>query len=167
MDKYRGADIGVVVDCEHGYLVIPSYTTATAFDLDGKQLKHFQGEASHFANFFGAMHSRKISDLNGEILQGHISSALCHTANTSYRLGLQESPDAMREKLKGDADALESLGRMQEHLGQNGVALDKTPATFGAFLKVNPETERYEDNAQADKYLSRDYRAPFVVPEKV
>ncbi|HWY77555.1 MAG TPA: Gfo/Idh/MocA family oxidoreductase, partial [Verrucomicrobiae bacterium] len=28
MDKYRGADVGIVVDCEHGYMVIPSYSEA-------------------------------------------------------------------------------------------------------------------------------------------
>ncbi|HLX69980.1 MAG TPA: Gfo/Idh/MocA family oxidoreductase, partial [Verrucomicrobiae bacterium] len=51
MDSYRDASIGVVIDCEHGQLVIPSYTTAIARDNDGKEIRRFEGAASHFQNF--------------------------------------------------------------------------------------------------------------------
>jgi predicted dehydrogenase len=59
MDNYRGASIGIVIDCENGYVVIPSYSTATAFDRDGNVIRKFEGEASHHANFIMAVHSRK------------------------------------------------------------------------------------------------------------
>jgi hypothetical protein len=32
---------------------------------------------------------------------------------------------------------------------------------------MNPKTERFKGNAAADALLTRPYRAPFVVPEKV
>jgi len=51
MDRYRGADIGVVVDCEGGSMVIPSYSRALAYDKEGKEIKTFEGGASHYENF--------------------------------------------------------------------------------------------------------------------
>ena len=168
MDSYRGAGVGVVIDCEHGYMVIPSYTRADVFDKEGKKLRpSFDASGNHFANFIAAVRSRKHTDLHADILQGHLSSALCHTGNISYILGKQTSPDEMREKIKGQPEAVESLGRMQGHLGANGVDLTKTPAVLGEFLKMNPETERFGWGSKANHLLTRDYRKPFVVPAQV
>ena len=167
MDKLRGADIGIIVDCEGGSMVIPSYSKANVFDKDGKNFKNFDGPEHHFANFIAAVRSRKSSDLHADILEGHLSSALCHTGNISYRLGKQGSPEELKEKLKGNADALDCLGRMQEHLKLNDVDLSKTPATMGEFLKMDPHSETFIGNRAANRMLSRNYRKPFVVPEKV
>jgi len=167
MDKYKGASIGVVIDCEHGHMVIGSYESAIVFDNDWKEIKKFAGDASHYENFIKAVRSRKSSDLNADILEGHLSSALCHTANISYRLGSQESPDKIREKIKGDKDAQESFDRFSTHLDANGVDLNATKATFGMLLKMDRKTERFPWNAKANALLTRQYRKPFVVPEKV
>jgi hypothetical protein len=32
---------------------------------------------------------------------------------------------------------------------------------------MDPQTERFIDNAQADQLLTREYRKPFVVPKSV
>ena len=64
MDKYHGASIGVVVDCEGGRVVIPSYDTAIVFDKEGKEIKKFSEGGDHFANFIKAVRSRKHTDLN-------------------------------------------------------------------------------------------------------
>ena len=167
MDKYRGVSIGVVVDCEGGSMVISDYTGAKVLDKDGAEIKRFKGSSSHFANFIDAVRSRKPSDLHADILEGHLSSALCHTGNISYRLGKTQSPEEMREAVKSNKDLAEALGRMEEHLAANNVDLKKTPATLGTVLKMNPQIERFIDNAQADQMLTRDYRKPFVVPAKV
>jgi len=167
MDNYDGASIGIVIDCEHGRLVIPTYTDARAYDTDGKQIKRFQGNASHFANFFGAMRSRKVADLHADIEQGFLSSALCHTANISYRLGEHMQPEKLREAISSDHELSESVGRMMEHLGANGVDLAKTPATLGALLTMDPTTERFIGNDKANDLLTRDFRKPFVVPTEV
>src|SRR5262249_43161021 len=81
MDGYHGADIGVVTDCEGGSMVISDYNGARIFDKSGQELKKFQAASSHFANFIDAVRSRKYTDLKADILEGHLSSALCHTGN--------------------------------------------------------------------------------------
>jgi predicted dehydrogenase len=167
MDKYRGVSIGVVVDCEGGTMVIPNYSSATILDKDGSEIKKFSGSSSHFANFIDAVRSRKPGDLHAPVLEGHLSSALCHTGNISYRLGKTQSPEETREAVKGNKDLAESLGRMEEHLGANNVDLNKTPTTMGAALKMDPLTERFIGSPEADQLLTRDYRKPFVVPAKV
>jgi hypothetical protein len=56
---------------------------------------------------------------------------------------------------------------MAAHLDANGVDLEKTKATLGAVLKMNTKEEKFTNNRAANKLLTRDYREPFVVPEKV
>ena len=167
MDNYDGASIGVVVDCEGGRVVIPSYETATVFDKAGKQIKKFSEGGDHFANFIKAVRSRKHTDLNADIQEGHLSAALCHTANISYRLGRKHSPDEVREAVRNNPEMAEALGRMDEHLAANQVDLKKAPATLGEVLKVDVKKESFVGNHAASQLRTRDYRKPFVVPEKV
>ncbi len=167
MDKYHGASIGIVTDCEDGSMVIPSYNNANILDKDGNEIKKFKGGSSHFANFIDAVRSRRHTDLKADILEGHLSSALCHTANVSYRLGQPHSPEEIRDAVKDNKDLAEALGRMEEHLGANNVDLHKSPATLGKLLNMDPKTERFLENPEANRLLTREYRAPFVVPEKV
>ena len=167
MDHYHGASIGVVADCENGRLVIPSYEEAIVYDKDDKEIKRWKAGGDHFGNFIKAIRSRKHTDLVADAEEGHISAALCHTANISYRLGKKESSDKIRDAIKNDKDATEALGRMEEHLAANDVDCKKTPVTLGAVLKMDVKGERVIDNAAANKMLTREYRKPFVVPEKV
>ncbi len=83
------------------------------------------GTEDHFYNFIEAMRSRRVEDLNCDILEGHLSAVLFHMANISYRLG-------------------------------------KT-------LTFDPKTETFVDEGakEANQFLTRDYREPFVVPEQV
>lgn len=63
----------------------------------------------HFANFLKAVRSRRVSDLNCDVLEGHLSAALCHLANISYRVGGRSLEfDAAKERFVNDdeADAL-------------------------------------------------------------
>jgi len=84
---------------------------------------HTSSRILHRENFIKAVRSRNPADLNADILEGHLSSALCHLANISYRLGRELLFDAHNERFVGDE--------------------------------------------QADGYLKRWYRHPFVVPEEV
>ena len=131
MDKYRSQSVGNIVECENGYL-----SGTSAFDKEGKEIKKFTGSGeSHMANFIRAVRSRKSSDLNADILEGHLSSALCHTGNISYRLGKLASPGECLEAIKADKDAVESLDRFKAHLAANKIDLEETKATLGAFRK--------------------------------
>jgi predicted dehydrogenase len=167
MDDYHGASIGVVVDCEGGSLVIPSYTKAIVYDAAGREIKTFEADGNHFENFIQAVRSRRAADLHADISEGHISAALVHAGNISYRFGQRLAPEAIRDARKGDHDLGESLGRMEEHLRANQVDLHLTPLTLGAVLKMNPKTEHFTNHRQANQLLKREYRASFVVPEKV
>src|SRR4029450_5360863 len=116
MDKYKGGSVAVVIECEGGYILVPDYNKAVVVDKNGQEIKRFTGATSHHANFIDAVKSRKRSDLNADILEGHLSSALCHTGNISYRLGQQAAPEQIRERIKGDKEAVESFERFSEHL---------------------------------------------------
>ena len=170
MDSFMGSKVGVVIHCEGGYITVPSYTSSTAYDKAGKVIKTWKeekggGEAPHFKNFVEGVRSRKHEELYADILQGHLSSALCHTGNIAYRLGLKAAPGEIREKIKGDREASATVERMFDHLKANEINLDTDQLTLGPVLKMNPQTEKFIGHAAADKLLTRDYRKPFVVPE--
>lgn len=167
MPKYMGDSVGCSIECEGGRVQVPDYTKAFALDKNGKQIQEFKGTSSHYENFIKAVRSRKASDLHADISEGHISSSLCHTGNISYRLGTAAAPEEIRERIKGDRDALNTFNRMAEHLGQNNVDLNKTKATLGRFLKMDVAQEKFVDSSDADAMLTREYRKPFVVPAKV
>lgn len=162
-----GAGVGVIVECEGGTVVVPSYSGAVIFDKEGREMKKFEGSEDHFKNFINACRSRRVEDLHADILEGHLSSALCHTGNISHRLGKKEKPAAILEQIKGDAFAAESFARMQEHLGKNEVDLAKDMLTLGPVLKMDGKTERFIDQDEANAMLKDKYRPPFVVPEEV
>jgi predicted dehydrogenase len=168
MDNFMKASVGNVVHCEGGNVLFTgSYATVTVVDKDGAEIKKFQGGEDHYANFIKAVQTRKHTDLNADILEGHLSSALCHTGNISYRLGAKRSPDEIKDEIKRNEVAMEALDRMLEHLAKNGVDLKKTPLTMGEFLRMDPKKETFIRNRAANELLTRNYRAPYVVPEKV
>ncbi|MCI0745674.1 MAG: Gfo/Idh/MocA family oxidoreductase [Verrucomicrobia subdivision 3 bacterium] len=172
MDNIYGASVGVILYYEGGYVVVPNYNSATAFDKDGQEVKKWRNDKDadgndHFENFSKAVRSRKHTDLNADILEGHLSSALCHTGNISYLLGRAAGPDEIKDTIKSDKNLTEAYGRMEEHLGRNNVDLTATKATLGVFLKMDRKTERFIGNDKANQLLARDYRRPYVVPEKV
>jgi predicted dehydrogenase len=80
-------------------------------------------EYPHYQNFVDAIRAGDRTKLTCEIEEGHLSAALAHLGNISYRVGHALSFDGKTEKFVGDAEA--------------------------------------------DKLLTRPYRAPFVIPEKV
>ena len=189
MDRYRTSPgVGVLVQYENGCVVCPDYNNAAVYNSKDELLRTFGNPAvpkdvakaaefeavpseggaeaeNHYANFIKAVRSRKVADLHGNILDGHISSALCHTGNIAYRLGQKTSPEAIREKLKGNADAADSFDRLATHLAANEVDISMEKLALGEFLKMDPKTEKFIGNAAADKLLTREYRAPYAVPQ--
>lgn len=167
MDEYRGVRVGNVIDCEGGSIVTDGYFGAKAFDRDGKLIREFKGGDRLMANFIDIVRSRKTADQFSPIEVGHVSSALCHMGNISHQLGRAAAPGEIAEAIKADAPLAEACGRMNEHLAANGVDLAKTPLTLGAPLAIDSTAERFTGTGAdaANKLLTRDYRAPFAVPE--
>ena len=107
-----------------GYMAIDGYGMYKTFLGKGQEPGPARNEGgSNWENFIKAVRSRKQSDLNAEIEEGHRSALLVHLANISYRLG---------RSLNFDAETLSCPG---DH--------------------------------EATQMFSRQYRAPFVVPENV
>ena len=80
-------------------------------------------EVSHFQNFINCVRSRKREELACEILQGHMSTSLCHLANIAFRTGRK--------------------------------------------LAFDPNTETFPGDKEASALLTRKYREPYVVPDRV
>ncbi len=166
---YMGSKVGVIFYGTEGYLVSPNYNGGTVFDKNGKVVTTFSkgSDSYHFNNFLDAVRSRKTGDLNADIEEGHLSSALCHLGNISYRLGEQLTVGEAKDRLKSSQENTATYERTIEHLEKNGLAQADLKIGFGQALKIDPKTETFIGNAQADTMLTREYRKPFVVPEKV
>ena len=164
-DPLRDVKIGNIIYGTEGYLVIPSYSEAIAFTNDGKMIKKFSGGGDHFANFVSAVRSGRQEDLHADIEEGHISSALCHLGNVSYRLGTETPFDKAADAL-ADKESHETFERMEKHLKDNEVSLDEAKCRVGRRLKFDPKTETFIGDKDADALLTREYRKGFEVPAK-
>ena len=122
----------------------------------------------HFANFLEAVRSRKLTDLNADIEEGHLSSALCHLGNISYRLGAPQSADELDKTLA----TLQDDRQRQGHAGADARAPQGQRRRYGGdqaarsarSLPFDPKTETFPGNDEANAMLTREYRKPFVVP---
>lgn len=174
MDQYRGVRIGVVIQCERGYFA-GGAGGGWAYDNDGKRIQQFSGDGGgdHTANFIRAVRSRRESDLNGNIEEAHYSSALCHLANISYRLGQRTAPGAIRDAVASSADVKETLQRFEDHLSMNWVDVNAAQPVLGPSLEIDTLKERFVQKGEydisrfANELLKDTYREPFVVPETV
>ncbi|MCC6485065.1 MAG: Gfo/Idh/MocA family oxidoreductase [Armatimonadetes bacterium] len=166
-DPLKGAKIGNIWYGTEGYMVSTSYNSAAAYDNDGKELEQFKGSGDHFANFVDAVRSRKSSDLNCDIEDGFISASLCHLGNISYLLGKNAAFDDKAKAFGDDKDAYETFARFEEHLASNGVDLKSGAYRLGRKLRFDAERLKFIGDKRADELLTRDYRAPFVVTDKV
>ncbi len=69
------------------------------------------GGGGHVGNFINALRTGKRENLNCDIEEGYMSSALPHLANISYRLGRDLTFDGRKEKFVGDREADKMLTR--------------------------------------------------------
>jgi len=68
-------------------------------------------QEAHVQNFFDACRSRKIADLHCDIEVGATSSAVCHLATISYRVGRKVVWDDARGRFVNDAEADKLIAR--------------------------------------------------------
>jgi predicted dehydrogenase len=171
-EKYMGAGVGNIWFGENGYVVCPNYSSGIAFDKDGKKVAEFSGggDQSHFDNFVKAVRSGKHTDLNCDIEEGHLSAALCHLGNISYRLGSTCTLDQDISAFTGCKQAVAAFGRMKEHVVGNQVELAKAKGLVGVKLTIDPKTEKFvggENLAKANDMLFKEYRKGFDISEAV
>jgi predicted dehydrogenase len=163
--EFKKAKVGVIFECENGWMVNPNYASATAFDKEGKQIASFGGGGDHYKNWTDAIRNNNPAELNAEILEGHISAALCHLPNISVRVGEKKPLDTI-DVFTGNAAGEEAFSRMKQHLAENMVK-PNVAFTAGKALSIDTEKESFVGDEAANKLLKREYRAPWVVPEQV
>ena len=102
--------IGVLFFGSDGYLTVSNrgyqtYLGEKRIPGPSGQADKADGTALHFENFRKAVISRRVSDLNCDVLEGHLSAALCHLANISYRTGDKLLFDPQQERFVGNYGA--------------------------------------------------------------
>ena len=104
--------VGVIFYGSEGCMVVDSYHSWKTFM--GKKREpgpYANAGGNHFKNFIKAVRARDPKLLNAPIEEGHLSSALCHLANISYRLGRSLEFDPAKEQFIGDEEANKMLTR--------------------------------------------------------
>ena len=154
-----------------GTLVVNGYDNCSAYAPDGSPIempKYNHGATgNHFTSFIKAIRSRKLDYAAGEAEAGHVSSAMCHLANISYRTGTKTPFNASTKAFGDDKAAHATLLRLESHLCANGLRVEETDYMLGASLNFDSKAERFTNNEAANRLLTREYRAPFVVPDHV
>ena len=162
MPAFRSEGVGVIVACEGGSV---SLYRGLAWDNEGKQVKTFSGGGDHFVNFIEAVRSGRREDLNAEVLEGHISTAVSHTGNVSYRLGVKASRKEMHARVRDIPIFRDMFDRLLEHLAAHKINIDARTVTLGPWLEIDRENECFRNNEQANRLVRGFYREPYVVPE--
>ena len=126
------------------------------------------GPGDNFENFIYCVRSRKREDLHADIAEAHPSAACCHLGNISYRLGEQVSGKTRPDVLDRHEEVTKSWDTITQTVkGTLGLDVLNNTYCLGPMLKFDPKAEKFIGNAKANELLTRPYRAPFVVPEKV
>jgi predicted dehydrogenase len=165
MDDYRGVKIGVIVHCEDGYIA-----NNQAFDNRGRLIETFEStHENDKVNFINALKNNDPDYLYTNVETGHLSASLVHMGNASYRIGQKSNPNEIYERIKGIFCLEESFDRFRNHLFANRIDWEKEDVILGPMLSFDSDSEKFvgEFAGQANQYIIREYRKPFVVPEKV
>jgi len=100
--------IGNIFYGSEGYLAIDGddvYRTWFGPEQQPGPCNSATGREDHFANFVACVINRKKENLRAPIEEGHISCALIHLANASYRLGRTLRFDPQTQQVIGDEEA--------------------------------------------------------------
>jgi predicted dehydrogenase len=155
---FKGEKVGVFIQCEGGYTL-----GTRAFDEKGRLVKTFGEEQNHFANFIDALRSGKREDLHADIAEGHLSTAICHAGNISYRLGRATELSEQRTQVGDVGPWREMFERYVRYLGDIGV--DANASILGPWIECDAQRENIKGNSDAARLVRGTYRAPFDVPE--
>jgi hypothetical protein len=92
-----------------------------------------------------------------------------HAANIFYRLGDKVPFNGQTHRLGDNREVVETFKNLQENLKAVGVRLQETNYQLGRTLTMDATKECFVGDGadKANAFLTRAYRKPFVVPEKV
>ncbi len=115
-NREDGVGMGVIFYGSEGWMRTGTNNFATFFGRKhepGPQAKDTAAvqPEPHFANFIECVRSRNTDKLNASILEGHLSTTLCHLGNIAYRTGRTLLFDSESERFPGDAEANSHLSR--------------------------------------------------------
>ncbi|MEN8117360.1 MAG: Gfo/Idh/MocA family oxidoreductase [Bacteroidota bacterium] len=165
MDTHMGVKLGVIVYCEDGFIA-----NNIAYNHNGKEIKTFHSTfEGTMGNYIQAIRENDPGVLIADIEDGHLSSALVHMGNTSYQMGKKSRSEEIYEKIEGISCLNESFDRFRNHLFANRIDWNNEDIILGPMLSFDSNNEKYvgEFSEEANGYLSRNYRKPFVVREIV
>lgn len=128
---------------------------------------HVTENGKPFAAFIAAMRSRRKEDNNCDAEVAHYSSALCHLGNISYRLGEPATFNRQSSSIGDNSEVVRAFEQIKENLRAIDVNLDTASYQVGRTLKLDPKTEKFIGDDEANALLTRNYRPPFVVPDQV
>jgi predicted dehydrogenase len=173
MDRYRAAQVGVIVQCEGGYAHVTEGGNVAIYDNNNQKIETLVNAGSianvHRANFVKAMQTRKV--VNGVIDECHYSTSLCHLGNLSYLAGAEKSNETVADAIKSNPSAKEAFGRVMDHLKANEVDVTKKMTTLGPLLKFDARkemfvgSEPYVATANNSPIRKRTGRGAFTIPE--
>jgi predicted dehydrogenase len=163
--------VGNWIQCENGYFA-SGEGGGSAYDNNDKEIRKFKqqlGGEGHQANFIKAVKSRDPKDNKCNAEVAHLSAALCHLGNISYRTGAEKSAADITDSIKANGQMSEAFERMKDHLAKNNFNLDSGKIILGSNLTIDTAAQKFTgDHADAaNKLLKRDYRQPFEIPENV
>ena len=126
------------------------------------------GPGGIFDNFIHCVRTRNTEDLHAPVLEAHLSAALCHLGNISYRLGEKVPGTTPLPSCCDNEEVQKSWARIKSGLKDAlGLDLASTEYQLGRMLEFDAEKEQFVGDEEANKLLTREYREPYVVPEKV
>ena len=169
--EHPGPSSGYIVYCEGGRFE-GQRGRAVAFDKDGKTIRKFKGTrgmGTHQQNFIDAVRARDASILNASVEVGHHSTGWCNLANIAFRAGRTYSY-AEAKRVDGTSETWgDLLGDMTRLLGGHGVDMASAAIRLSPVLTLDAESGTFtgQHADDANRYVKRAYRKPFVVPEIV
>lgn len=168
-DRYYGQGIGNTFHFEEGVVAGDKFYPKNGKDPEpvAKVEPERISRAGDFAEFIRVMRTRDKGLFDWDLEKAHYSSALCHLANISYRLGRRVSFAEAPNPFGSNAAANETFERMVEHLKSNGIDVASGSYRLGKLLEFDPVTERFIGDDRANALLTRTPRPPFVIPDKV
>jgi predicted dehydrogenase len=161
----------LIIECEGGYYA-GGRAGGAAYDLEGKRVQSFKGDGGkgHAANFIEAIRSRKQEDLHAEVEDIHYSSAWCHLANASFRLGQKYNREQAEAAVQAFQPWNDVIADFHTHLGNNQLDAAALDIRMGPMLELDVAAEVFTGptaTPEALALLKREYRPGFEVPAQI